>query len=99
MHREFVVFDLGTEGGFDLLGEGGEVDVGDLAAAVAEKVVVRLGDLVKAIGNSVDVQTVDQTRLVHGVEVVVDGCHGNAGHLQLGKKKDLVGGQMAVGLL
>ena len=45
------------------------------------------------------VQAVDQSRLVHGVEVVVDGCHGDARHFQLGKEKDLVCRQMAVGLL
>lgn len=54
MHGQFVVLDLGTERAFDLPCEGGELDVGDLSATVAEQVVVRLGDLVKAIGNAVD---------------------------------------------
>ena len=75
------------------------MNVGDLSATVTQEVVVRLGDLVKAIGNAVNVQAVDHACLVHGVEIVVNGCHGNAGHLQFGKKKDLIRSQMSVGLL
>ena len=49
------------------------MNVGDLSATVTQEVVVRLGDLVKAIGNAVNVQAVDHACLVHGVEIVVNG--------------------------
>ena len=61
--------------------------------------VVRLRDLVKAIRTAVDMQAIDHARLVHGVEVVIDCSHCDAGHFQLGKKEDLVRRQMPIGMV
>jgi hypothetical protein len=45
------------------------------------------------------VQTLDLPCLVHGVEVVVNGRHGDGRHFELGEKEDLVGGQVAIRLI
>ena len=99
MNGEIVGFDLRSKITLDRLGERGEMQIADLSAVVAEQMVVRLYDLIKAIGSAVDVETVDHTCLVHSVEVIVDRCHCNAGHFQLCEEKDFIGSQMTVGMI
>ena len=99
MNGQVVALDLGANGGFQRIKQLGQAQVCDLAASVAKQVIVRLGGELKKIGGSVDVGAQDHVRLVHGVEIVVNGCHGNAGHFKLGEKKDLVGAQVAIRLL
>ena len=75
------------------------MQIGDFSAMVTQKVIVRLCDLVKAIRAAVNVQAIDNARLMHGVEIVIDRSHCNARHFQLGKKEDLVRSQMSVGVM
>ena len=70
VNGQLVILDGRADLRFERCGEGGEMDIGDLSAFVAKEMIVRFGDLVKAIGNAVDVEAVDQSRFVHGVEVV-----------------------------
>ena len=99
MNGQLVIFNLGAKLTFNVVDQLGQANVVDLTATVTQEVVVRFDDLVEAIGNAVNVQALDQACVIHCIEVVVDGCHCNARHLQFGKKEDLVGGQMSVGLL
>ena len=99
VNGQVVGFDLKAEMLLDALGERGKMKVGDPSATVAEQMVVRLHDLVKAIRRAVDVQAIDQSRLVHGVEVVVDRCHSDARHLQLREEEDLVCREVTVGFV
>ena len=84
VHSELIVLNLNGQLVLQRFRESGQTDVGDFSATVAEKVIVRLHNFVKAIGHAVDVQALDDAELVHGVEVIIDGCHGNTGHFQLG---------------
>ena len=53
MNRQLVVIDLCADFSLECIGQGVQLDVGDLAAFVAKQVVVRLNDLVKTVGNTV----------------------------------------------
>ena len=100
MEGEVVGADILADGGGELGGEVGEMDIGQSAAGVTEQVIVLFGDAVEAVGAAVGVDAADHAGVTHGVEVIVDRCHGDGGHLELGEEKDLVGGQvMAVGLV
>ena len=99
MNCEIVVLHRHTEGRGDPLAQFGDPNVGKLAATVADQMIVGCGGSLKAIGAAVGMHTVHNASVGHGVEIVVDGCHGNAGHFQLGKKKHFVGSEMSVGLI
>ena len=67
--------------------------------AMQKQVPVTVSDLVKAVCRAVDVKAVDHACLVHGIEIVIDGRHGNGRHLQLCQKENFVSGQMPIRLL
>lgn len=54
MYSQLIVLDLGTECSLDLARQLRQFNIGDLAASVAEQMIVRFGDLIKAIGNTVN---------------------------------------------
>ena len=99
VNGQLIILNFGTDLALQGIGQRVELDVGDLTAFVAKQVVVRLNDFIKAVGNTVDVQALNKTCLVHCVEVVINGRHGDGRHFQLCQKENFVSRQMAVGLL
>ena len=99
VNGQFVVIDFGADLCFQRIGQRMELDVGNLAAFVAEQMVVRFYDLIKAIGNTVDVQTLNKTCLVHCIEIIVNGRHCDRGHFQFCQKENFVRCQVAIRLL
>ena len=99
MDGQIIGFNLASEVTLDRLRKGGKVEIADLSATVAEQMVVRLYDLVKAVCRAVDVETVDHACLVHGVEIVINGSHRNTGHFQLCEEENFIGCQVTVGMI
>ena len=81
------------------LGKPREADVCQFSAKVAAQMVVVVAALFKAIGAAVHMDAADHADVGHGVQVVINGRHGNARHLQFGKKENFVGGQVTVGVV
>ena len=99
MNGQLIVVNFGADFRFESVGQGMELDVGDLAASVAKQVIVRLYNLVKAVCNAIDVQALYKACLVHCIEVIINGRHSDGGHFQLCQKENFVGGQVAIRLL
>ena len=99
VNGEFVIFNLCADFSFECIGQRMEFNIGDLATFIAEQVVVRLNDFVKAVSNTVDVQTLNKSCLIHCVKVIIDGRHSDGRHFQFCQKENFIGCQVAVGLL
>ena len=99
VNGEIVPRDRHAKGAGQFSCETGQANVGELSAAVTEQMVVLVRGFFKAVSTAVHMHAADHSCIVHGIEIVVDGGHGNAGHTELGKKEDLVGRQMTVCLI
>ena len=99
VNGQFIILNLCADFSLKCIGQRMELDIGDLAAFVAKQMIVRLNDFIKAVGNTVDVQTLNQSCLVHCIKIIIDCRHSNRRHFQLCQKENLVSRQMAVGLL
>ena len=96
VNGQFVILDLWTDFSLECVSQGVQLDVGNLAAFIAEQVIVRLNDFIKAVGNTVDVQTLNKSRLVHCVEVVINSRHSDGRHFQFCQKENFIGCQVTV---
>ena len=92
MNGQVIALDLAAKRGFKGFPKRGKANVADPSAGVAKQMIVRLLNDLKAVGGAVDMGASHNAGFVHGVQIVIDGRHGNAGHFQLGKKENLVGG-------
>lgn len=85
--------------GLHELGGVRQIEVDQLAAIVADGVVVSIGFAIVAAGAISKIDLVNQSRLFQVAQRVVNGCVADAGQAPPGRLKDVAGSRVIVTLL